>query len=118
MIQLLIYTQYSSSRIDYIFSTLLNASGIDNHHFTTDKLSYTNSAEAKINYSTQRITEDEIWIQPAHLLFETEIKEQQIVCFDNNGYKAFFKTSFIAAGSVIFIKLKWEFLGPLWFSRS
>lgn len=50
-------------------------------------------AGVKINYSDKRITDDELWLPPVHLLFETGIKEQAIDCFDRNGQKAFFKTA-------------------------
>jgi len=93
LIPLLIYTQYSSPRVDYIFSTLLRALGIQNFAFTTDKKLFEISSDAKINYSPQPVTEDEIWIEPADLLFENKIKQQQIVCFDYSSSKAFYKTS-------------------------
>lgn len=88
-----IYSQYSSPRVDYIFSTISDALGIRNVIVTTDKILFENSLDAKINYSSTRITEAELWIQPANLLFENEIKEQQIICFDYKESKAFFKTS-------------------------
>ncbi len=87
-----IYTQYSSPRIDYIFSTLLSAAGNQSFTLTTDKVLFANSADAKINYSPQQITEDEVWIAPVNLLFEKDIKEQHIACFDYNHSKAFFQT--------------------------
>jgi hypothetical protein len=90
--QVIVYTHHPSPRVDYIFSTLLSAIGV-NVSFTSDKIFFQESLQPKINYSFWRITPDELWIQPANLLFETEIKEQQIVCFDYNASKAFFKTS-------------------------
>lgn len=92
MNQLIVYTRISSRRVDYIFSTLLSALGIDNPTFTTDKSYFQNALEPKINYSAERATAKEIWIKPVQLLFETEIKEQSISCFDYNQSKAFFKT--------------------------
>lgn len=90
---LYIYTQEPSSRVDYIFSTLLHALGIQSFILTTDKTLFAGIKEARINYSSQRITDDELWIKPVNLLFETEIKEQQVICFDYDQSKAFFKTS-------------------------
>ena len=46
----------------------------------------------KINYSKERITESEFRIKNTELLFEKEIREQIIECFEANDYKAFFKT--------------------------
>ena len=44
-----------------------------------------------INYSSSPIKENEFKIENSSLLFETEIKKQQIICFETNGYKALFK---------------------------
>jgi len=49
-------------------------------------------AGPKINYSGSRVSENEIWITPYGLLFETGIKQQNVECFEFHGYKAFFKT--------------------------
>lgn len=47
----------------------------------------------KINYSPERISPDEFWLQPNALLFEKNITPQNIECFGINNYKAFFKTA-------------------------
>jgi len=90
---LLIYIKHTSSRADYIFSILLPASGVGNYQLTADKLFFKNWAEAKINYSEERITQEEFWIKPVNLLFENCIKEQKTVVFEWNETKAFFKTN-------------------------
>jgi hypothetical protein len=90
---LLVYSPHTSPRGDYIFSTLLTAAGISNYSHTIDRTQFKKSSEAKLNYSSDPISEEEIWIQPVSLLFENDIKEQEIVCFNFNGSKAFFKTS-------------------------
>ena len=46
----------------------------------------------RINYSQERVTENEFWLPPHSLLFEKEIKQQKIDCFEFNKQKAFFKT--------------------------
>jgi hypothetical protein len=91
--QLYVYTQALSSRVEYIFSTLLSAVGVQDFIFTTDQTLFAPHVGPKINYSAQPITADELWIQPAKLLFERGVKEQEIICFNCNGSKAFFKTS-------------------------
>lgn len=88
---LLIYCNKTTPRTEYIFSVLLAASGIT-YSFTTDKEQFSSSTEAKLNYSDERITVDEFWIKPFSLLFENNIHEQQINCFDWNGLKAFYQT--------------------------
>ncbi|HEX8676136.1 MAG TPA: hypothetical protein VF700_02895, partial [Segetibacter sp.] len=90
---MLVYTPHCSPRVDYIFSTLLSALGVLNFSITTDRTSLINCQQAKINYSEQKVTQDEIWIKPVSLLFESEIKEQNKDCFHRNETKAFFQTS-------------------------
>ncbi|MBL0357751.1 MAG: polysaccharide deacetylase family protein [Chitinophagaceae bacterium] len=45
----------------------------------------------RVNYSALRITDNELRIAHANLLFENDIQQQTIECFETNGYKAFFK---------------------------
>lgn len=90
---MLVYIPQLTPRVEYIFSTLLNASGISNYNLTNDRLLFTNSSDPKINYSSQRITQYEFWIKPVDLLFEKAIREQTIECFVWEKTKAFFQTS-------------------------
>ncbi len=48
--------------------------------------------KTKINYSNSFIQNSKFQIKNFNLLFEKEINEQTIECFEINGYKAFFKT--------------------------
>lgn len=89
---MLIYIRYNSPRADYIFSTLLSALGIDKYTVTADKTLLKDLEGPKINYSEERITEEELWIKPFDLLFENKAEEQTIHCFGFNETKAFFKT--------------------------
>ena len=59
---------------------------------TTDLSYFQQYREAKINYSQARITEEEFWLKPHSLLFESKVIQQPIQCFDANGRKAFFKS--------------------------
>ncbi len=59
---------------------------------TSDKTVFSEHPGARINYSKERLSSDEIWLPPAPLLFEKGIRPQPITCFETNGYKAFFKT--------------------------
>ena len=88
---LLIYFHTASSRLQYtchfIFKEQL---GLD-HKLTIDSEAFKNHSGAKINYSDSKITEDEFYIQNHSLLFENDIKAQEVNCFIANGNKAFFK---------------------------
>jgi hypothetical protein len=66
--------------------------GID-YELTIDSDAFTNYNGAKINYSDAKIMDDEFHIQNHSLLFENEIKKQEIDCFIANSGKAFFKTT-------------------------
>ncbi len=47
----------------------------------------------KINYSASRITTEEFWIATVPLLFEKDIHQQTIECFEVYGHKVFFKNN-------------------------
>ncbi len=89
----LIYSHNTTPRLQYscnfIFKELL---GID-FAITIDSEEFKNYEGVKINYSTQQFGFSSFNIQQHSLLFETEIKDQQVNCFENNGYKVFFKTA-------------------------
>lgn len=60
---------------------------------TDSKEEFIDHNGAKINYSDKPIDHEEFQIKPHNLLFETEIKQQEINCFEWNGLKVFFKTT-------------------------
>ena len=88
---LLIYVQKLTPRVEYIFSTLLEAIGIHSIKFTPDREHFTFNTGAKINYSSVRITAEECWTKPIALLFQKDIVAQPIDSFEWNGTRAFFK---------------------------
>ena len=89
---LLVYSDITSSRLQYTCDFIFKEQfGLD-YKITIDSESFRNHAGAKINYSNSRM-EDVYTIQSQSLLFEHDIKEQTINCVDLNNYKAFFKTS-------------------------
>lgn len=90
---LLIFVQQTSPRVEYIFSTVLSAIGIRSHKFTTNKELFLYTIRPKINYSPSSIAANECWIKPVELLFEKNIKQQQVNCFKWKNTKAFFETT-------------------------
>lgn len=90
--QLLIYTASITPRVEYIFSILLNAIGVQKFQLTQDVAFFNKSGGFKINYSSAYVDENILWVEPVNLLFEREIKEQTIDVFNWNETKAFFKT--------------------------
>lgn len=91
--QLLVYTQKITPRIEYIFSTLFKAIGVQKFQLTHDFVFYNKSQDFKLNYSSSFSTEDILWIEPVNLLFENDVKEQKITVFTWNKTKAFFRTN-------------------------
>jgi len=74
---------------DFIGNEILN----EPIHVTSNKSDFSSSKEARINYSRQGITEKELHIVPHTILFESDIKPQQIQCKLINGNKAFFASN-------------------------
>jgi hypothetical protein len=85
---LLIYTNHITQRFQYITHTLLG----NNILLTDSKEALLVHVDLKINYSTERLDDDALWINPSGLLVETGISKQYIDCFEWNKLKVFFKT--------------------------
>lgn len=75
---LLIYLPHFSERGDYVFQLIFTRHlGIE-YAVTNDIAAFQNSKEEKLNYSSEKIS-SEFFIKSATLLFEKEIKKQDIV---------------------------------------
>lgn len=85
----LIYSQHITARLQYITKTLFG----EQFALTDSKEKFIEHSGAKINYSSESIDSTAFQITPHSLLFETEIKQQEINCFNWNGLKVFFKTT-------------------------
>jgi hypothetical protein len=103
----IIYVHTITPRLRYIADFIgKEINGNIFFQLTDNVETYRNSKDFKINYSSQPITENEFLLTPHSLLFENDIKEQLINCFeintclpdrqaclpDRQDYKAFFKT--------------------------
>ncbi|WP_207491458.1 polysaccharide deacetylase family protein [Aridibaculum aurantiacum] len=86
---MLIYIPSSTARTQYIFSTLSAAMGVE-YKITTHVEEYLAFAGPRINYSNERLTTGEVWIEPVSLLYKTGVHQQDITCFEWSGVKAFF----------------------------
>ena len=75
---LLIYLPHFSERCDYVFKLIFNQQlGIE-YTVTDDITVFQNYRDEKINYSSAKIN-NEFFIKSATLLFEKEIKKQEII---------------------------------------
>ena len=101
---LLIYTPNPTIRLQYICKFIFEEILCTSYSLTFDEGSFIQHEGNKINYSHKNIT-NVFQIEPHEILFETDIKERVINCFDYKNTKAFFKTEnsdyafdFFAAG--------------------
>lgn len=90
---ILVYTKRFSPRIKYVFHLLLvDVLGLETAVFTTDKASFEQHEEPRINYSLDKF-EGTIQIVPAGLLNEKDIAEQEITVTTHQNTPIFFQTA-------------------------
>ncbi len=90
---MVIYTKTITPRLLYISDFWGNEIIGKPFLLTTDINFYREQDFAKINYSDDPVSDNEIWIKPHTLLFENNISEQLITTFEINGQKVFFRTA-------------------------
>ena len=89
---MILFTHTITSRLQYITDFIGKEILGNSFQILTDKETFRQSYEPKINYSDEKISDDEFWIKPHSLLFEKNIREQAIECSEQKGQKVFFKT--------------------------
>lgn len=89
---MILYSKTISPRLQYISGFINQEICAGLPQLTTDIKIFRDYNGTKFNYSSERITPDEFWLLPHTFLFEKDIKQQQINCFEVNNHKAFFKT--------------------------
>lgn len=89
---MILFSSIITPRLQYIAGFIGREITGNDILITSDINVYNAYDGARINYSSKRISADEFRVKPHTLLFETNIREQQITCFEVNGRKAFFKT--------------------------
>ncbi len=99
---LLIYTDNSTTRLQYICRVILKEQLGITYSLTSHRESFESHDGAKLVYAKACIGDNCMHIAPHALLFEDDIKAQDIECFDFNGNKAFFKSSEADYGFDIF----------------
>ncbi|MGN6533589.1 MAG: polysaccharide deacetylase family protein [Ginsengibacter sp.] len=86
---LLIYLPKKSSRCEYIFDLIFTEEFAIDYRVTTDITEFNQHAKEKINYSFSKIA-NEFFIKASSLLFENEIKKQEIKVEQKHGTKVLF----------------------------
>jgi hypothetical protein len=89
---MIVYSSSITHRLRYICDFVGKELTGKLFELTDSKDFFLNYPGPGINYSPEKIREDEFWLQPHSLLFESAIKEQIVECFEVNNQKAFFKT--------------------------
>jgi hypothetical protein len=109
---MLFYSDHSSPRLTYMLDLFSNEIFNEPFTFVADRDVYKSSAGPKLNYSSGNISDGEFVIRPHTLLFESEIREQQISVFELNGKPAFFRTDgdfpFDIYAAVFFLVSRYE----------
>ena len=108
---MIVYSHTLTPRLQYVIKFL---SDYYHHPFklTANEQVYSVSEDFKINYSHQKISEGEIYINPHALLFENEKRKVQVKSFDHKGHLAFFEASgdlhFDLFAAVFFLLSRYE----------
>ncbi len=89
---MLVYTPQITPRIQYIFDFIGKEILQAGFKLTSDKSAFINDINPAINYSTERLRTDEWFVKSHPILSQTEIKTQELSCFEVSGFKAFFPT--------------------------
>lgn len=90
---MILFSVIITPRLQYITEFIAQEMLGEGFQLTDDVEIYKAYNGAKINYSADAITSGEFSLKPCPLLFETGVRDQSIVCSQNNNYKAFFATS-------------------------
>ena len=90
---MLLYCQNKTPRLTYAVEFIGKELFDVPISITSDKAEFVEFAGPKINYSGNETGAGEYFLKPVALLFETELRNQDIECFELNFYKAFFETS-------------------------
>lgn len=109
----LIYSTAVTNRLQYSCSFIFKERLQQDFAITDDVEYFRQYSKVKINYSGQRITNEECWIENTALLFEKGVRLQPVQGFDTNGYRAFFKTgssdfSFDVLAAVFYLLSRYE----------
>ncbi len=88
----LIFVHKSSPRLQYIAAFIFKELIKTPYSITSHKESFINFEGIKINYTEEKIAEDEIHIHPSGLLHQQGIQPQEIEIFESIGNAAFFRS--------------------------
>lgn len=89
---MIIYSSITGPRLQYAADFIGQLLSDQPLIITNDVESYKKASGIRINYSKERISTEEYWIQPSGLLDQKGILDQEIRVFQHRGIPAFFQT--------------------------
>ncbi len=89
---LVLYSNTTTPRLQYIVDFISNEIFHQPIRIINDTGAFKIIDQPKLNYSGAEIIDSEFFIKNHSLLFEDDIKDQQVECFNLNFHKAFFVT--------------------------
>jgi len=87
---MILFTENITNRLQFVCEFVGNEIFNEPIRPTKDKAEFLSSPEPKLNYSNTPLSSEEFHILPHSLLFENDIKSQQIICKTIGGNRAFF----------------------------
>ena len=90
---LLIYSEKSSPRLQYVMDFIFSDVAAAVYEHTTDLEQYVNFNGSKLNYSSQRIEENEFFLAAFPFIFENDLTTQRVNVIDFEETKALFPIS-------------------------
>ncbi len=90
---MLFYSEIITPRLQYVVAFLNHVLLDDACIINTELTTFTQYTGPKINYSNKDFDKNACWIQPVPLLFETNIRQQDILCSGQNESLIFFQTN-------------------------
>ncbi len=109
---MLFYSDHKSPRLDYVLDLVSNEIFNEPFVHTDDQTAYISYLGNKLNYSDKGISDQEFYIRPHTILFETGVRKQPVTCFDFSGRPAFFQTEgdypFDIFAAVFFLVSRYE----------
>ena len=89
---MIVFSNTITPRLQYILDFIGKEINGKPFRIFTNETDFREYGGPKINYSNERITEEEFFLKPHTILFEKSLQVQSIDCFGVNGATAFFKT--------------------------
>ncbi len=109
---MIIYSSITGPRLQYAADFIGQLLSTQPFIITNDVETYKKISGIRLNYSNERILTEEYWIQPAGLLAQKGIRDQEISVFQHFGIPAFFRTGgdhpFDIFSSVFYLLSRYE----------